>query len=156
MRTAPIKELRSALTSLDENELRGIVYRMAKFKTENKELLSYLLFDARDDAQYIADIKAFIDDEFLKIHATNIYFIKKNLRRILRQINKYIRFTCSDQIAVEILIYYLKKINLLYIDIHKSIALQKLYNGQLKKINTLISKMHEDLQYDYKLMLKDI
>jgi hypothetical protein len=37
--------------------------RLARFKKENKELLSYLLFEAHDERAFIAGVKTYIDTE---------------------------------------------------------------------------------------------
>jgi len=42
------------------------------------------------------------------------------------------------------------------IKFQKSKVLLNLYNQQLKKINAAISKMHEDLQFDYQKELNKI
>jgi hypothetical protein len=40
------------------------------------------------------------------------------------------------------------------IAVEKSLALANLYDAQIEKINKEISKLHEDLQYDYQKLIK--
>jgi hypothetical protein len=48
----------------------------------------------------------------------------------------------------ELIIYFLSKMKNSGIPYHKNAVLVNLYNTQLKKLNTCIGKLHEDLQYD--------
>lgn len=156
MKAASIKELRSALELLSEEELKHIIHRFARFRKENKELLTYLLFDAQHEAQYISDIKAYMDEEFENVHPSNPYYAKKTIRKILRQANRFTNYSESDQTTVEVLLYFLEKMRELKINIKKTQMLFNMYQSQTKKINKLIDKMHEDLQYDYRRLIKNL
>ena len=156
MKAASIKELRTALELLPEADLRHIVQRFARFRKENKELLTYLLFDGRNEEQYVADIKAHMDEEFANVHPSNPYFAKKTIRKILRQANRFTNYSESDQTTVEVLLYFLEKMRELKINIKKTQMLFNMYQSQTKKINKLIDKMHEDLQYDYRRLIKNL
>jgi DNA repair photolyase len=156
MKAASIKELRAALELLTEADLRHIVHRFARFRKENKELLTYLLFDARNEEQYVADIKAHMDEEFTNVHPSNPYYAKKTIRKILRQANRFTNYSESDQTTVEVLLYFLEKMRELKINIKKTQVLVNMYQSQLKKINKLVDKMHEDLQYDYRRLIKSL
>jgi hypothetical protein len=123
--------------------------RLARFKKENKELLTYLLFEANDIEAYISGVKQEIDEGFAEINTSSIYFAKKSLRKILRVTNKYIRYTGNKQAEIELLLYFCFKLKQSGIAFHKSNALNNLYHAQLKKIKAAIATMHEDLQYDY-------
>lgn len=153
MKAASVKEIKTALERLAPNELLPLSLRLAKFKKENKELLTYLLFEASDEPGYIRSVKETIDEQFEEINHTNLYYVKKTLRKILRTINRYSRYSDETQTGVELLIYFCQKINEAAIPLKKSTALVNLYESQIKKIKKEISSMHEDLQYDY---LKEI
>ena len=118
-------------------------------KKDNKELLTYLLFEAHDEVAFIEQVKLEIDSQFETINFSNIYFIKKTLRKILRTTSKFIRLTGSKQVEVELLLYFCKTLISKEIPITKSSVLNNIYQLQLKKIAQLISTLHEDLQYDY-------
>lgn len=49
MKTATIAELKSELGNVPAPQLAELCIRLAKFKKENKELLTYLLFEAYDE-----------------------------------------------------------------------------------------------------------
>ena len=149
MKAASVNEIKQQLKEVNLKELIELCLRLARFKKENKELLTYLLFEADDLQAYIANVKKQMDEDFSQINISNLYFAKKTLRKILRIANKYIRYTGSKEAEIEILLYYLTNFKGLKISWHKSTALTNLYNAQLKKIKVAIETMHEDLQHDY-------
>ena len=130
-------------------EITELCLRLAKFKKENKELLTYLIFEAHDEQGFIQSIKKEVDKQFAEINKSNLYFVKKTLRKILRNINKHIRYTGSLQVTIELLIYFCKSIQESGIPIQKNPVIANLYKGQVQKINKTLLSLHEDLQYDY-------
>ena len=149
MKTATIKEIKSALENLSPNELLPLTLRLTKFKKENKELITYMIFEANDEQGYIRSVKESVDEQFKEINHSSLYFVKKSLRKILRLINRYSKYSDKTETGIELLIYFCKKIKEAAIPLKKSTALVNLYEGQIKKIRKEISTMHEDLQYDY-------
>lgn len=154
MQAAPISLLKKTLREYEKPELIELCLRMAKFKKDSKELLSYLLFDDQDKEAYVDTIKLEIEDEFEEINTTNHYYIKKSARKVLRTIKKYIRFTQSKQVEVELLMHWclcLKEITPSY---QRNMALQNLYDRQLALIRKALSTLDEDLQYDYEQQIQ--
>jgi membrane-anchored protein YejM (alkaline phosphatase superfamily) len=149
MKAATIHELKQELTSLPQKELVELCLRLGRFKKENKELLTYLLYEANDETAYIASVKKEIDEQFEGMNFSHLYFVRKTLRKILRIIGKHTRYMGSKQAETEWLIYFCRRISELGIPVEKSTALVNLYNNQVKKIKTLIGTLHEDLQHDY-------
>jgi gas vesicle protein len=149
MKPASVNEIKQKLKETDKKDLIDICQRLARFKKENKELLTFLLFEEEDLPNYIKNVKEEIDEGFLQVNTSSVYFAKKTIRKILRIANKHIRYTGSKSAEVEILLHYLVSLKGLNLHWQKSTALTNLYRAQLKKINTAISTMHEDLQYDY-------
>ena len=149
MKAATISEIKHELTQTNPSILIDLCLKLAKFKKDNKELLIYLLFEAHDEVAFIEQVKLEIESRFETINFSNIYFIKKSLRKILRTTSKFIRLTGSKQVEVELLLYFCKTLIIKDIPITKSSVLNNIYQLQLKKISQLISTLHEDLQYDY-------
>lgn len=150
MKPASVNDIKQRLKEAEKKELIELCLRLARFKKENKELLTYLLFEADDLTSYIQNARESIDTEFAAINTSNVYFAKKSLRKILRQVNKYIRYTGDKRAEVEILLHFLTDLHGLKIAWRKSTALMNLYQSQLKKIEAAIGTMHEDLQWDYR------
>ena len=131
--------------------------RLARFKKENKELLTYLLFEAHDEQAYIKSVKDDIDLQFSELARGNsLYLLKKSIRKIVRSTSKYIRYTGSKTVEIELLLYFCNALKGSGIPIAKSTALTNLFEQQLKKINKALPTLHEDLQYDYQRQLEDL
>lgn len=156
MKAATINEIKQALNVSAPAKLLELCIRLAKYKKENKELLSYLLFEAHNEAAYIESVKGELDKQFANINQSNLYFVKKSLRKILRTTGKYIRHTASKQSEVELLLYFCGLLKNSTIPVHTSTGLINLYEYQLKKIAKVIATLHEDLQYDYLKELKKL
>lgn len=154
MKPARVNEIKEKLKETDKKDLIEICQRLARFKKENKELLTYLLFEEDDLPNYIMNVKEEIDEGFLQINVSNVYFAKKTIRKVLRIANKHIRYTNSKTAETEILLHYLTNFKGLNLNWQKSTALLNLYKSQLKKIESAIATMHEDLQYDYRRELQ--
>ncbi|WP_205508014.1 hypothetical protein [Longitalea arenae] len=149
MRSASVHELKQELVTLPVEALTDLCLRLAKYKKENKELLTYLLFEAHDEAGYVESVKKEVDEQFAQVNYSNLYFVKKTLRKILKNINTHIRYTGSSQVTIDLLIYFCQSIKASGIPIEKNPIIANLYKGQLQKINKTLSNLHEDLQYDY-------
>ena len=150
MKAATSQEIKKELQHLSAAKLTEICLRLARFKKENKELLSYLLFEEHDEQDYVASVKTMIDDEFAEVKVSNSpYLLKKSCRKILRQTNKYIRYTSVETTEVELLMNYCEAFRTAKIPLDKSTALTNIYLSQIKKLEKLIKNFHEDLQYDY-------
>ena len=151
MKAASANEIKQELKSRDQKELIELCLRLSRFKKENKELLTYLLFEANDLSFYIKEVKQEMDESFAQINTSNLYYAKKSLRKILRTANKYVRYT-GDKIAeVEILLHYLTNLKGMKLNWQKNVAINNLYKKQLQKIEAAIEALHEDLQYEYKI-----
>ncbi len=156
MKAASVHELQKELKTLEPKRLLELCMRLAKYKKENKELISYLLFEAHDEKNYIKQIKEEIDCLFIEMNKSSVYLAKKSLRKILRLTNKYIKYSDSKQTELELRIYFLTKIKAAHIPINASTVLSNLYIRQIEKIKTVLSKLHEDLQYDYQQELEGL
>lgn len=150
MKAATINELKQELSNTSAVQLTELCLRLARFKKENKELLTYLLFEAHDTLGYIQSVKQEIDLQYEQMNKSNVYFIKKTLRKILRTINKYNRYSGLPTVEIELLIYFCTSMKALNLNIDKNPVLFNIYHNQLKKINKTLATMHEDLQYDYR------
>ena len=95
MKIPSVHELRQELQHRSAEDLLEYCLRLARFKQENKELLAFLLFESGDMDGYLNKVKDGIALQFEEVNKIQLYFAKKNLRRILRQVNKQIRYTGS-------------------------------------------------------------
>jgi hypothetical protein len=149
MKASSISTLKKELSTLPAGDVIDICMKLAKYKKENKELLSYLLFDANDEKEYIKSIKEEINIQFAEINLSHLYFAKKSIRKILKNTNKYIRYSGNKQTETELLIHFCSKLIETGIPIKTNTSLSNMYVNQLRKVNQAISALHEDLQHDY-------
>jgi hypothetical protein len=149
MKAASLKEIKDELKAIPQPGLLELCLVLAKYKKENKELLTYLLYEEQNEDGYIKSIKEKIDEGFAEVNRYNLFQAKKTLRKILRETTKYIRYSGKKPTETELLIYYCKKFKTSGIRYQTSTSLTNMYNRLLIKIGKIISQLHEDLQYDF-------
>ena len=151
-----IAQIKKELQSLDPEQLQQLVLRLGKYKVENKELLSYLLFKAHDEQSFIEEVKEQIDEGLSTLNDTHLYWAKKTIRKALRLTNKNIRYSGVKETEVELRIYFCRQMLATGISFRQSTALDNLYQGQLKKIEKVLGGLHEDLQFDYQQQIEEL
>ncbi len=156
MKAASLKELKSELELLPPAEVLDLCMRMTRYKKENKELLTYLLFNAGDEQAYVEEIKEMIALMFEEINRSNVYLVKKSLRKILRTANKFIKYSGSKQTDVEVRIFFCTRMKNAGLPLQSSTALSNIYTRQLIKLNKTLAMLHEDLQFDYAQEMKGL
>jgi hypothetical protein len=150
MKPVTIKKIKDEL-HYNSQELIELCLKLYKFKKENKELLSYLLFDAEDEESYINSVNEYITLLFADINTKSFFYIRKSVRKILKLTKKYIRYSKKKETEVELLLHFCKELKEISPSISKSPRLLNVYNRQLILIKKAIATLHEDLQYDYQL-----
>jgi hypothetical protein len=157
MKASSLNEIKKEIRTLDPEALHEICMRLGKFRKENKELMTYLLFEAHNEQAYIENVKEELAAEFEDLpHGGNTYFIKKTLRKILRLANRQIRYSGIRQTEVELRIFFLVKMKEACVPLASGTVLYNLYHQQLKKINSILEKLPEDLQTDYEHDLNSV
>ncbi|MCB0371456.1 MAG: hypothetical protein KDD31_00440 [Muricauda sp.] len=156
MKTATIAQLKKELQFKSQEDITQLCLRLARFKKENKELLTYLLFEAESEAGYIESVKLEADEMFADININSYFYIKKSVRKILRTIKKYIRYSGNKETEVELLLYFCEKLKDLKPSIRRNTTLLNLYTRQLEYITKKLPLLHEDLQYDFGMALKEL
>lgn len=149
MEIASLADIKKELKTLSQNELLDICLRLARYKKENKELLNYLLFEAGNEEKYIASIKEEVVQEFQNMNSSNLYLAKKSIRRILRILKRYIKYSENKETEVELLIFFCEELKEQNLPLQDSKVLMNLYQRQLITIKKVLKSLHEDLQFDY-------
>lgn len=149
MRASTSQEIKQELLTLKAPELVNICLRLARFKKENKELLTYLLFEAHDEESYTRSVKTEIEALFGTINQSQLYFAKKTLRKIVRVINKYSRYSGQKQTDLELRMFFCRQLLDSGIPFQRNTVISNLYDNQLKKIFAVLNELHEDLQHDH-------
>lgn len=154
MKAATVKQLKDELGNSSQNELLEICLRLSKFKKENKELLTYLLFEASNEAAYVSNVKSEIKQQFEDINTDSYYYIKKSVRKILRNTRTHIRYSKKKETEVELLIYFCIELKSVEPSINNNVVLSNIFDRQIDAIKKAISQLHEDLRYDYGVELE--
>lgn len=156
MTTASLQETKKELRTLDAESLQELCIRLARYKKENKELLNYLLFEASNEQTYIENVKEELSELFKSVPSSNVYYVKKSLRRILRYANRQIKYSSIKQTELELRVFFCIKMREAKIPRQPDTVLFNLYQQQLKKIKAAFAKLPEDIQADYERELKFI
>jgi len=156
LKAVTVTKIKKELENLSQRDLVEVSLKLAKFKKENKELLTYLLFEAENEGGYIQVVKEEIDSQFLTINTDSYYYMKKTIRKILRITKKYIRYSKKLETEVALLFYFCKKLQEMKPSYKRDLALVNLFNRQLVSMEKSIAKMHVDLQYDYSRKIEEL
>ena len=97
MKPVTIKKIKDELHYKSSQELIELCLKLSKFKKENKELLSYLLFDVEDEATYIYNVNEYSTLLFGDINTKSFFYIRKSVRKILKLTKKYIRYSKKNE-----------------------------------------------------------
>ena len=156
MKAVSVSDIKKELNHLSSDELTELCLRLSKFKQENKELLTYLLFETHDEMGYIESVKAEVDNQFSQINTSSYYYMRKSVRKILRTIKKFARYSQKKETEVELLLHFCFKLKSLKPSIFDNVTLTNTYHRQLALVKKIVSTLHEDLQYDYNLKLNEL
>ncbi|MCK5637284.1 MAG: hypothetical protein KAH67_01155 [Flavobacteriaceae bacterium] len=156
MKAVTIKELKQELNHRSPKEVMDLCLRLTRFKKENKELLTYLLFEASYEEGYINSVKEEIDEQFERVNTKSPYFTRKSIRTILKNTRKYIRYSKNKETEVDLLLYFCAKMKDFRPSIKHNKRLQNLFNNLIESIQKKIITLHEDLQYDYEMEVNNL
>ncbi len=156
MKPASVKDIKSELIFKSKEELIELCLSMYKHKRENKELLTYFLFERQDEVGYIKEIKNEIDTLIDAINYSTYYHATKGLRKVLRICKKYIRYSKNKETEAEVLIYFCSKVKRIAQYYEFNASLLSIYDKQLEMAQKKIEALHEDLQYDFNLMIEEV
>jgi len=149
MKIASIIELKQELATLPPKTITELCLRLARHKKENKELLTYILFESHDEQGFVESVKKEMDEQFAALPLSNWYFAKKGLRRILRLLSRHCKHSGIRESELEILIHFCHHCKTSGMTKSKHKAILNIYERQLEKLKGLAKKVHEDLQFDY-------
>jgi len=156
MKAVTVKEIKTELSHRSHDEILKLCLQLSKFKKENKELLTYLLFESENEETFITSVKLEIDEQFELINTKTYYFIKKSVRKILRIIKKYIRYSKLTETEIILLLYFCEKLQSFKPSIHKNTVLLNIYESELTNAKKKTLLLHEDLQYDYNITINKL
>lgn len=149
LKPADLKDIRKEISEIDRKSLEEICGKLIRYKKENKELLSYLLFWSEDETLFQEELTLAITEMMKEVNTTTVFWAKKTIRKIVRNMNRYIGFSKNSITEIEVRIHFCEEMKKLRLPIHQSKVLINIYEAQIKKIHSALGKIHEDLQRDY-------
>lgn len=156
MKAVSVVTIKKELQHKTPAELMELCLRLAKFKKENKELLTYLLFESFDEDAYIESVTEELDTQFQMINTSSFYYIKKSVRKILRNLKKFAKYSNKKETEVELLLYFCDKLKDLKPSIKRDRVMMNIFERQILTMEKIIEGLHEDLQFDYNLELEEL
>ena len=93
---------------------------------------------------------------FSEINTTNYFYVKKSVRRILKKVRKYCRYSKHDETEVELLLYFCHQMCDINPSIFKNKTLSNIFFRLLNSIKNKTIKLHEDLQYEYNIEIQKL
>jgi len=156
VKAASLAEIKKELQQRPPEELLALCLRLGRFKKENKELLTYLLFEADDEDEYVRQVNAHITELFEGIRRDHAYYARKSSRRILKEVKKYARYSNAKETEVSLLICYCSNLGELMSGLPQSKAMDNLYSRQLALVEKRMESLHPDLQYDFRIQLEEL
>jgi hypothetical protein len=154
MRAASIEDLKKELKELPSKKVLELTLRLARFKKENKELLTYLLFESHNEQEYVTSLKKDMDEQFAAIEPAPVSHAKKQYRRILRGVNRQIKYIGNKNATVELLLHFSTKLRQQETSLHPK--LRTILMQQLVKSEKLLPMVEEDLQYDFRRQIESL
>lgn len=148
MKVEKLSDLKKELKSLNSERMIEICLKLSKYKKENKELLSYLLFDSTNPLNYAENVKEMLEPSFLSLSRSS-YTSTKEIRKIIRLLTKHAKYTNSKEVEIELLLWFCEQF-LNHADTnthHKPLLL--VFSRQIEKIRRILPKLHEDFQFDF-------
>lgn len=149
MKAVSLNDIKQELQGLNAKEISELCLRLARYKKENKELLAYLLFNAHDIEAYTLEIKELMNELFNEVNKFRLFFAKKTLRKILRLVDKQVKFIQNKQTEAELRIYFCELLKSSGIAFYTNKTISNMYYQQIKKIKTALESLHEDIQHDF-------
>ena len=152
MKAATISQLKKELVKLEHEDLLDVCVRLAKFKVESKELLTYLLTKADDEIGYANELCDEIDEQLY----TPGRIPKKSLRKVIRWMDKCLRFSGDKETELHVRVHFCLRIKEKRITFGGCRVSENMVANQFKKIDKLLDRVHPDLQFDIKQQLSGL
>lgn len=152
MKAESIAVLKKALLRLEHGELLDICQRLIRFKKENKELLTYLLFLSDDEQSFVDYLCGEIDESFIEHPNSH----KKTLRKVIRWMDKCIRISGVKDTEAQVRIHFCRALNESKTNYLRSRVMTNMYTGQIKKATRAIEKFPDGAKREYEFELQEL
>lgn len=148
MSPATIEDLKKELQKLPPKKLLELTLKLARFKKENKELLTFLLFESGNIEGYVQSLQMEIDEMVADIHKAPSAVVKKQLRRVTRLITRQSKYIASKPATAELHLHFCLALKNHPESLLNITSANTIYQQQLNKLSKLVPTLDDDLQYD--------
>jgi len=148
-KTPSIAVLKKELSYRSEQEIIDFCVTLIKFNRENKELLNYLLIDEVEKEVFLNEIKITISANFLDINFRSYHILRKSVRKILKLTKKYIKLINEPIKELTLLIHFNQELISCLPKLKNYPSIENYFISNIKKMESIVAKLHPDLQYDY-------
>lgn len=156
MQLPNLTAIKAELKHLSEKDLIALVTDLSKFSRENKAFLYFKLNEKENPRLFIEMVQEELEREFQLANTKHYHVAKKAAQGIRRKLNKFLKLNKNKADQIEVIEYFCKNlINYAYLEFHHPV-IDNLYASQVRKIETLVSSLHEDLQYDYEKTIQEL
>lgn len=156
MHSATIDTIKTELKQLPPKEVLDLLLRLARFKKENKELITYILFESANEHEYVEQVKKEISEEMAEIDGLPGYQYKKQFRKIQRKINKPIKYIGNKSATAELYLHMARMISEKKKTNYLAPFLEKTLQQYISKIEKLLPGIEDDLAADLRKQLKQV
>ncbi len=156
MQIPSLAALKKELNFLSEKELIDTVLELAKFNRDNKAFLYFKLFERGNPRIFVEMVKDDLDISFMDANTRNYHVAKKSAQAIRRKLNKNLKLSKDKTAHIELIIHFCKQMKAYGFLEYRHPVIENLYKIQIGKVERLIAGLHEDLQYDYQLILEEL
>lgn len=149
MQLPSLSVLKKELTLLSEKELIELITELSKFSRENKAFLYFKLHERESPRLFSEMVQEELEKEFQLANTKNYHVAKKAAQAIRRKLNKFLKLSKNKPDQIELIAFFCQNmVRYGYLE-YRHPVIDNLYAVQIRKIETLIASLHEDLQYDY-------
>lgn len=156
MHSATIDTIKTELKQLPPKQVLELLLRLARFKKENKELLTYILFESANEDEYVAQVKNEITEEMGEIDGLPGYQFKKQFRKIQRKINKPIKYMGNKSSTAELYLHMVRMISEKKKTSYLAPFLEKSVQQYISKIEKILPGIEDDLAADLRKQLNQL
>lgn len=149
MELADARTIKAEIKERSHEELVELCMRLSRFKKENKALITYELFLKDDEWAFCQETKEQITEDLSAITNKQVFWLKKSVRKVLKEVSLLLRFTKEPRIEIELLTHFALELNRIVPEVHRSRILKNLYVRQVNRIQKIQQKLPEDLRLDY-------
>ncbi len=148
MQPASIDTIKQELKQRTPKQVLDILLHLARFKKENKELLTYLLFEATDNEAYVRQVKEEITDALHQIDGLPAYQYKKQFRKMQRKLGKPVKYMNNKSATIELYMHVIEQISADRKTSFIRAFLDKVAEQYIRKIEKILPAVPEDLAGD--------